>query len=165
MEEHTQACAKYSKFVHDYIRLINESKMELEELIPRDNWQLVLKTYLENEPDTRKIVWYYDVTGNSGKSYFATRYKDKTSYLVTGGKNQDIYYAYNYEEVVFFDLPRAKQEYVPYDVMESFKNGYFLSTKYECKPVRFKVPHVIVFSNFYPDTTKLSLDRWELHEI
>lgn len=85
--------------------------------------------------------------------------------MVTGGKNQDIYYAYNYEQVVIFDLPRAKEEYVPYDVMESFKNGYFLSTKYECKPVRFNPPHVIIFANFHPDMTKLSYDRWEIKEI
>lgn len=141
------------------------SKVTVEELTAREGWQIDLSNYLAEDADPRKIIWYYDNTGNSGKSYFSTRFKAKTSYLVTGGKNQDIYYAYNYEQVVFFDLPRAKQDYVPYDVMESFKNGYFLSTKYECKPVRFNVPHVIVFANFYPDTSKLSMDRWEIKQI
>jgi hypothetical protein len=164
-EECSDTVAKYPRFVHDYIRLLEASKVVIEELIPREGWQTCLKEYLAGDVDTRKVIWYFDSTGNSGKSYFSTRYRAKTSYLVTGGKNQDIYYAYNYEEVVFFDLPRAKQEYVPYDVMESFKNGYFLSTKYECKPVRFAVPHVVVFANFYPDTSKLSLDRWEIKEI
>jgi len=165
MEKHSEIYAKYPRFVHDYIRAIKESKVTSEVLVPRNNWQLILFEYLKQDADARKVIWYYDVTGNSGKSIFSTRYKDKTSYLVTGGKNQDIYYAYQYEEVVFFDLPRGKQDYVPYDVMESFKNGYFLSTKYECKPVRFNVPHVVVFANFYPYTTKLSMDRWEIHEI
>jgi len=145
--------------------LIESSKIVSEELIPRDGWQTRLKEELDAPVDNRKIIWYYDATGNSGKSYFATKYRCKTAYLVTGGKNADIFYAYNYEEVVFFDLPRAKQEYVPYDVMESFKNGYFLSTKYECKPVRFNVPHVVVLCNFYPDTSKLSMDRWDIREI
>lgn len=165
IEEHTQAYAKYPRFVHEYIRLVEASKMVSENLVPRDNWQIILSEYLKQDADPRKVIWYYDVTGNSGKSYFSTHYREKTSYLVTGGKNQDIYYAYNYEQVVFFDLPRAKQDYVPYDVMEAFKNGYFLSTKYECKPVRFAVPHVVVFANFYPDVSKLSQDRWEIHEI
>lgn len=145
--------------------MVEASKVVVEELIPREGWQFDLVEYLNGDVDARKVIWHYDLTGNSGKSYFSTRYKKKSSYLVTGGKNQDIYYAYNYEQVVIFDLPRAKEEYVPYDVMESFKNGYFLSTKYECKPVRFNPPHVIIFANFHPDMTKLSYDRWEIKEI
>lgn len=164
METHSEIYAKYPRFVHDYIRAIKESKVDVGELVPRD-WQINLKSELNEVPDNRKIIWYYDITGNSGKSYFSTRYREKTSYLVTGGKNTDIYYAYNYEEVIFFDLPRSKQDYVPYDVMESFKNGYFLSTKYEVKSVKFNVPHVVVFSNFYPEKTKLSADRWDIREI
>lgn len=165
MEKHSEIYAKYPRFVHDYIRAIKEAKVDVGELIPRVGWQTRLKEELSNEPDLRKVIWFYDVSGNNGKSYFATRYKEKSTYLVTGGRNSDIYYAYGYEEVVFFDLPRCKQEYVPYDVMESFKNGYYLSTKYEVKCCRFKPPHVIVFANFYPDTTKLSLDRWDIREI
>jgi len=164
-EECSDTVAKYPRFVHDYIRLLEASKVVIDDLIPRSGWQTDLSNILSEDAHSRRVLWYFDVTGNSGKSYFSTRYKTKSSYLVTGGKNQDIYYAYNYEQVVFFDLPRAKQEYVPYDVMESFKNGYFLSTKYECKPIRFNVPHVVVFANFYPDTTKLSLDRWDITEI
>lgn len=165
MEKHSEIYAKYPRFVHDYIRAIKESKVNLSELNPRVGWQTVLKEELDTEPDARKIIWYYDSAGNNGKSYFATRYKSRSTYLVTGGRNSDIYYAYGYEEVVFFDLPRCKQEYVPYDVMESFKNGYYLSTKYEVKCCRFNIPHVVVFSNFYPDTTKLSADRWDIREI
>jgi hypothetical protein len=165
MEKHSEIYAKYPRFVHDYVRAIKESKVDVGELNPRVGWQTRLKEELTNEPDQRKVIWYYDVSGNNGKSYFATRYKEKSTYLVTGGRNSDIYYAYGYEEVVFFDLPRCKQEYVPYDVMESFKNGYYLSTKYEVKCCKFKPPHVVVFANFYPDTTKLSLDRWDIREI
>ena len=33
------------------------------------------------------------------------------------------------------------------------------------KRVKFSIPHVIVFSNFYPDKTKLSIDRWDIHKI
>jgi hypothetical protein len=106
-----------------------------------------------------------DIIGNSGKSHFATHYHAKTSYYITGGKAADIFYGYQYEEVVFFDLARMKQEYVQYDVMENFKNGQFYSTKYECKVVKFAVPHVVVFANFQPDRLMLSVDRWDIRVI
>lgn len=165
MEAHTAQCAKYPRFIHDYIRALEESKVTREDLIPRDGWQQQLARDLEQEPDNRKIIWIVDSVGNAGKSYFALHYKQRNSYYVTGGKAADIYYGYQYEEVVFFDLARMKQEYVQYDVMESFKNGQFYSTKYECKNVRFNIPHVVVFSNFHPDTQMLSADRWDIRVL
>ena len=66
---------------------------------------------------------------------------------------------------MFFDLARSVQERVPYEVMENFKNGGFLNTKYESKWVKFKIPHVVVFANFLPDRLKLSEDRWNIIEI
>jgi hypothetical protein len=165
MEEHSKEYAKYPRFIHDYIRALEESKVTRENLIPRDGWQHELHELLSQTPDARKVIWYVDEVGNSGKSYFATHYNDKSSYYVTGGKAADIYYGYQYESVVFFDLARMKQDIVQYDVMESFKNGQFYSTKYECKNVKFNTPHVVVFSNFYPDLTKLSADRWDVRVI
>ena len=165
MDEHAAAYAKYPRFIHDYIRALEESKVTRPEFNARSGWQQRLVEDLATEPDTRKVIWYYDSVGNTGKSFFATHYTEKGSYYVTGGKAADIFYGYSYEPVVFFDLARMKQEYVQYDVMEAFKNGQFYSTKYECKNVKFNVPHVVVFSNFYPDTTKLSADRWDIREI
>lgn len=157
--------AKYPRFVHSYIGQIEESKVIKEPFVPRDGWQIQLVADLALIPDPRKVIWYVDLIGNSGKSYFATNYHGKTSYYITGGKAADIFYGYQYEEVVFFDLARMKQEYVQYDVMENFKNGQFYSTKYECKVVKFAVPHVVVFANFQPDRLMLSADRWDIRVI
>lgn len=165
MEEHSDVYAKYPRFIHDYIRAIEESKVTREKLNTRDGWQRTLEEELRQVADNRKIIWYVDYVGNTGKSYFATHYDEKRSYYITGGRSTDIYYGYQYEPVVFFDLARMKQELVQYDVMECFKNGQFYSTKYECKNVKFNTPHVVVFSNWYPDTTKLSADRWDIREI
>lgn len=165
MEEHSAVYAKYPRFIHDYIRAQEEAKVTREDLVPRDGWQTELFNELQGIPDSRKVIWYVDYNGNSGKSYFATHYTDKPSYYITGGKAADIFYGYSYEGVVFFDLARMKQEIVQYDVMESFKNGQFYSTKYECKNVKFNVPHVVVFSNFDPDRSKLSTDRWDVRVI
>lgn len=165
MEEHDLAYAKYPRFIHDYKRALEASKVEINEYQPRDGWQSDLVSYLSGPVDNRKILWFFDSIGNSGKSYFCSNYSALSKYIITGGKNADIYYAYNYEKLVLFDLPRAKEDTVCYDVMEAFKNGYFLSTKYECKPVRFNVPHVVVFANFRPDESKLSADRWDIRVI
>jgi len=165
MESNSEAYAKFPRFVHDYIRALEESKVTRDVLVPRDGWQRQLYDDLQKEPDNRKIIWVVDTVGNCGKSYFALHYNDKSSYYVTGGKASDIYYGYQYEQVVFFDLARMKQEYVQYDVMETFKNGQFYSTKYECKNVKFNIPHVVVFSNFHPDTQMLSVDRWDIRVL
>lgn len=165
MEDHADTVAKYPRFVHDYMRAVKESEVTIEALVPREGWQTQLVADLGETPDCRKIIWIYDLKGNIGKTYFAKHYQEKQSYYITGGKAADIFYGYNYQPVVFFDFSRMKQEYVQYDVMESFKNGQFFSTKYESKMVRFNTPHVVVFSNFYPDTSKLSEDRWDIRQI
>lgn len=164
MEEASEIMAKYPRFVDNYLKLQKEKLIEIPDLVSRDGWQTDLKILLNGTPDLRKIIWYCDRAGNAGKSYFARHYKG-SKYIINGGKASDIYYAYNYEKVVFFDLARQKEEYVAYDVMENFKNGYFLSTKYEVKCVTFNTPHVIVFANFHPDVTKLSADRWDIRVI
>lgn len=165
MEEHSMEYAKYPRFIHDYTRAMEESKVIRPEFIPRDGWQQQLVAELSESPDARKVIWYFDATGNNGKSFMATHYKEQSSYYITGGKASDIFYGYGYEKVIFFDLARMKQDIVQYDVMENFKNGQFYSTKYECKVVRFNVPHVIVFANFRPDESKLSADRWDVRAI
>jgi len=164
MEEHTDTFAKYPRFVHSYIRALEESRVEREEFIPRDGWQQQLMDTLSGPVSQRSVIWIYDLQGNKGKSYFARNFPGK-NYYVTGGKAADIYYGYEYQPVVFFDLARMKQEIVQYDVMEQFKNGQFYSTKYESRLVKFNVPHVVVFANFMPNRSMLSEDRWDIREI
>jgi len=153
--------ARYPNFVRTAKRRCR--RLEPVRYEPRGEWQLDLVSYCYAPSDPRKVRWYTDETGGSGKSYFCRHFG--VGYVVTGGKHADIYYAYNQEPYVFFDWPRCAEESFPYGVVESFKNGYFLSTKYESAPVYFQPPIVIVFSNFTPDMTKLSLDRWDIINI
>jgi len=164
MEEASDVMAKYPRFVSDYLKMQSEKLVVIPDLIPRIGWQSELLELINGIPDCRKVIWYYDSVGNAGKSYFARHYSG-SKYIINGGKAADIYYAYCYEKVVFFDLARQKEDMVAYDVMENFKNGYFLSTKYEVKPVLFNTPHVIIFANFRPDESKLSADRWDIRVI
>jgi len=172
IRDHPCILARYPRFVNT-ISTFYSSERRQSTFNPRPGWQTELTTHLSTEPDNRTVKWYYDQNGNSGKSYFATNYSYGTSdaggvirrefgYVINGGRHSDIYYGYKEENVVFFDWARDNQDGFPYVVVENFKNGYFLSTKYEVTRRYFNSPHIVVFSNFYPELNKLSEDRWSL---
>ena len=155
--------ARYPRFVDSVFERRRIKQLVAPLFNPREGWQQTLWNTLVTVPDPRSILWHYDSAGNTGKSWFANSCPN--AYVITGGKHADIFFAYQFEKIVIFDWPRDHEDRFPYGVAESFKNGYFLSTKYEVKRVRFEVPHVVVFSNFYPDRSKLSNDRWEIYEL
>lgn len=158
--------AKYPRFVASFYEALRVRQLPQIEFVPRPGWQIRLWELLTQEPHPRQIHWFSDSVGNAGKSTFATAYAATNSaYIVTPGKYADILYAYRFERVVFFDWPRDADDRFPYSVVESFKNGYFLSTKYDVRRCRFSTPHVVVFSNSLPDQSKLSIDRFIINEI
>ncbi len=125
-------------------------------------WQQDCITRLLSQ-DSRKVLWYYDKVGNTGKSYLAKYlFVKHTAFLVMNGKSADISYAYDSQSLVVFDFARTLEEYVNYQVIESFKNGVLFSPKYESKVKIFQPARVVVFANFLPDTSKLSADRWDI---
>ncbi len=162
-DELTAICAKYPKFVHHVISHANRPGPMIEPMFRP--WQAGLMEKLSNEPDPRKIHWYVDPVGNNGKS-FMTRYlvRNKGAIMLIG-KRADIYHAYEGQSIVVFDYTRAQQDQVDYTAIESLKNALVFSSKYESKMKVFEVPHVIVFSNWEPDVTKLSVDRWDISRL
>lgn len=162
-EQFPSIIAKYPQFVRNVIR--RRLRPSPVEWTPRTPWQCELLSYCYAPASPREVRWYNDPSGNSGKSYFCRNFGLGIGYVITGGKHADIYYAYAFQPYIFFDWPRCAEETFPYGVVESFKNGYFLSTKYESAPIKFNIPIVIVFANFYPDKTKLSDDRWDIINI
>lgn len=142
-------------------------KSEFENITWRPFQLLILKE-LENIADKRKIKWVFDEEGNSGKSFLARYLMLKEDvYYITGGKQQDILYGYENQSVIIYDLARTYADNLEhiYTTIENFKNGMYLSTKYESKQRYFKVPHIIVMANFKPDLSKLSNDRWDILEL
>lgn len=129
-------------------------------------WQEYVVEYIHHEVDPREILWIVDERGGQGKTYLA-------KYLITNhdcfraenGKSADIKYAYRGERIVIFDFNRSCEDRVNYEVIESIKNGFYFSTKYVSEPRLYEQPHVICFSNFAPDITKLSIDRWWILNI
>ena len=71
-------------------------------------------------------------------------------------------------DVFLFNLTRAKEndDAVSYSVIESIKDGYATTTKYNSTVIRFKTLNVVaVFANELPDFSQLSLDRWTCYVI
>lgn len=126
-------------------------------------WQQKIIDLCTGRPDSRKIHWYVDYDGGKGKSYLA-RYLvcEKGAFYTQGGKHADIVHGYDQQRIIIFDLCRDVEGYVPYSVMETLKNGVMFSGKYNSAMQVFEIPHVLVFSNFDPDTSKLSRDRWDI---
>lgn len=130
-------------------------------------YQARIDTLVRSAPDPRKIHWYYDEYGNSGKTWF-TRFlicfRGATRF--SNAKTADIAYAIRGSpRVVVFDYSRSQEEQVNYAVLEDIKNGLIFSPKYESESKMFNVPHVIVFANWRPNESKMSQDRWDIVHI
>lgn len=126
---------------------------------------------LENEPDDRTIVWIHDPSGSSGKTTLAKHLcltRDDVIYLT--GKAADMKFGVmswlkkRDLGVVLIDLARSQEGFVSYQGIEEIKNAIFFNTKYESEMVMYPDVHLIVFSNFYPETHKLTNNRWYIIE-
>lgn len=136
-------------------------------------YQIEIAELMNKEPDDRKIIWYFDPIGCKGKTTIAKhlciKYPKQVLYL--SGKANDIKYGVanfvktNKLKMVVFDFTRSMEEYVSYEALEAIKNGIFYNGKYESEMVVYDIPHVVVLANFRPDLTKLSADRWDLHDV
>jgi len=129
-------------------------------------WQAKLLEEIKLIPHPRKVIWYVDHKGNTGKTWLGQLLvrRDKADFY-TGGRQQDCAYACFGSRIQLFDLSRERAEYFSYDFLEQVKNGAVFSTKYESGRKLFPVPHVIVFSNWEPDMEKLSMDRWDIRRL
>lgn len=139
---------------------------KLDELRP---WQQKVIDFIETEPDNRSIHWYYDSIGKMGKTVLCKHIVCNYNAIYVQGKAADIKSAICVMDkkptIVLFGLPRSSEDYVSYDAIESCKDGIFFSGKYESGMCVFKPPHILIFANFKPDETKLSSDRWNVHEL
>jgi len=166
-ENHPKIYAKYKTFCREYVS-DNLPKPEVVEN-PLKPWQQRLWDRLEEEPDTRKVIFVVDFIGNQGKTWFARYYcnkKEKASIILPGKKADMAYVLDPLSRVIFVDAPRSKQgDFIQYDFLEEVKNGYVFSSKYESEIKKFGNVHLVVMMNEQPDRTKLSQDRYEIVEI
>lgn len=139
------------------------SPLDGKELKP---WQAEVVRIAGEIPDDRTIHWYWESTGNTGKSSLCKHLVLRSGAVYALGKKNDIYHVIDENiKILLIDIPRVCQEFTPYEVIESVKNGMVFSGKYESKVKIFPPPHVFVFANFPPIESRLSEDRWHIVEI
>lgn len=133
-------------------------------------WQRELETELDAPADDRSIVFYYDSDGGKGKTwfqqYYLTKHPDRVQVLSIG-KRDDLAHVIDESKCVFFfNVPRGGLEYFQYSICESLKDRMVFSPKYNSRTKYLRGnPHVIVFTNEYPDETKLSRGRLVLRDM
>jgi len=140
---------------------------------PGYEWELDILELIKDEADDRTIHWYWEPTGKRGKSSFVRYLCAKHDALCIDGKPADAKYTIktykekngHYPEIILYDVPRTQEGFVSYRMLEEVKNGCFLSTKYECGMVLMNHPHLLCFANFYPETEKMSEDRWNIIDM
>lgn len=124
-------------------------------------WQSDLVDLIKMEPDSRKIHCVVDREGGAGKSTFA-RYllhTRKDVAVLLPGKGSDLAYAIKPARCYIIDCPRSSGEFICWSFIESLKNGYVFSSKYESTIKSFAVPHVILMMNAPVPEGKMSMDR------
>lgn len=132
-------------------------------------WKFLSEVYARN--NDRRVFWIFDEKGGSGKTALAKWLVCRKDALYVSGKAADIKYALSEHleekeiKMVIFDYPRSQKEYISYGAIEEVKNGLFFSNKYESKMSIFNPPIVIIFANFLPDVSQLSLDRWQRYHL
>lgn len=174
-DAHFEASLKYYKFIKERVQA-RLKKMELASLLEEyENvswkpWQLALLDTLALQPSDRKILWYFDQKGNSGKSFLTTYLlASGRATLVGSGKKADMAYLLSkgMNDIVIFDLPRTAEEHMDgmYQLAEELKNRRLISTKYDSETLVFSKKHVVIFANFMPNMLKWSADRYVIERL
>lgn len=137
------------------------------ELTNMYDWQREVVDMCSDSPDDRSIYWYWESEGCRGKTSLAKYLCVHNDALFVSGKKNDILYAAANKDtsVYLIGYSRDKEEYVSYDALECLKDGLYFCSKYESNMIVRNSPHVVVFANFPPDESKLSLDRWIIKNI
>lgn len=166
LRDHIDVVAKYPKLAGTIRRAAATAAYASTTIENPSTWQKAALFIADGETSIRKVHWFVDTIGNTGKTHLAkhliTNYH---AFYSIGGKHADIIYAYEGQSLVVFDFPRTAEEFVCYSVIEALKNGAVTISKYESRTFLFQTPKVFVFSNFEPDRNKLSADRWDVHYI
>ena len=138
------------------------------------DWQKEILEIIQEEPDDRTIYWYWSDAGNIGKTTFCKFLCVKHEACLLSGKGADVRNGAltwkndkgAYPDLCVFPVPRSfNSDYLSYEAMENIKDALFYSGKYEGGTVADPCPHLFVFSNFPPDESKMSTDRWVIRNI
>lgn len=137
-------------------------------------WQSEIIDIIRGDPCDRTIYWFRGSKGNEGKTTFCkylVRFHDA---IISGGKATDMKHQIaeylrangNTPELICMNIPKSfDSEYLSYHGIEEVKDMLFNSGKYEGKMVDGNPPHLLIFSNIFPQLEKCNIDRWQIYDI
>lgn len=162
LEDNFNYCAKERNYTTNIVNVFIP-KLTPDIMYP---WQKKCRDIALGLPDERSIFWFWDELGCSGKTCMAKYLTIFHNAIPLRGKTNDILHcASEHSSLLYvFISPRTTEDYFPYEGLELVKDGFFMSGKYESKPICRPSPHVFVFANFEPNLSKCSADRWKVVE-
>ena len=138
-------------------------------------WQEQAMKLIES-PSERQVLWITGRRGNEGKSWFQTYMESLLGFNRVARVDLRIKHANicnvlkkrPLASVDIFSFNDARsvsgEEINLYRILEDIKDGQATTSKYDNDNIRFRTPNtVIIFSNEYPRTQKLSRDRWQIY--
>lgn len=141
-------------------------------------WQQMVTDIVDQEPDHRTIHWFWEPTGNVGKTTLARHLVlTRPGVLYLTGKAADMKYGVasyvsppgdkpgQEPKILILDFVRSVESFISYQGIEEIKNALFYNTKYESKMIIYNYCHVICFANFPPEVDRFSADRWDIIQI
>lgn len=131
-------------------------------------WQDDLLDIILCGPNARTVIWVWEPTGDTGKSFFIKHLAVNHGFQpLTNAPTRDIACAWQRGDVCI-DYARTDSTERNYDILEKIKNGLMFSAKYESQTKfseQYRDCHVICFANEPPEVSKLSMDRWRIFTI
>lgn len=171
LKDNVEYCSKDGDYRY---KGFNLAKVRYRVEIELYDWQKDIMNKLAEKPDDRTINWIWEPKGCAGKTTFQKYvYLNCENVIILSGKSADMKNGIvNFIEkkgetpdIVLINVPRCSQDFVSYEGIESIKDMFFFSGKYEGGMVCGANPHVYIFANEPPPTEKLSSDRWKIVEI
>jgi len=182
-QENLEYCSKEADFITNIVRKVSDGRTfqeQVTEMVIQDeyadvkwrDWQWDILDILDGPVDGRRVHWFWEETGNVGKSYLAKFIAMRDDVIICDGKKDNVFNQVNMmleneklPRVVLLDMPRSALSHVNYGAIEQLKNGCMYSGKYEGGKCIFPRPHVICFANVGPKLGEMSEDRWDIHKI
>lgn len=162
-------CKKECKYVTNEIGYRELSPIRLiTKLYP---WQQKVVDEIKQEPDDRKIIWYWDGDGCKGKTqlvkYIAFHNQDRCRFSTTNKSSDIVTLADPFIKIYLFNFTRTTEGFCPMMALEALKDGLVSDGKLkkEMKQVIMNSPHIYVFANYAPDRNKMTADRWDIRRI
>jgi len=136
-------------------------------------YQEFIEQMLDTKADDRKIYWFWEPTGNVGKSWFAKymylKYGERIGITSSSRSSDIVTIADESIEMYVFDFPRCMRDFAPYQALEQLKNGLVSDGKLKKKMITkvFPRPHIVCFANSPPPENgeAMSKDKWAVLQI